>query len=168
MNVGEARPSCYTFRFHLGYYLSLRFIPFEVPPCGYGGRRICPTTHCACCKRRLGSLGPPPQGEVVHICAPTPTPPPRLGTVDAEIEPPPPMLGAQGYQMFPISKTVVGPNIAVYAAPTYKAYTYLVSAFPAHSTSFSPNVSNPQRWNVHLYCNESEVLLVVGIHFISP
>ena len=51
-----------------------------------------------------------------------------------------PLVGAQGYQGFPLSKPVVGPNIALNAAPAYRAYTYLVSAFPAHSTSCSPNL----------------------------
>ena len=46
------------------------------------GSRICPTTQCVCRNRRLGSLGPPPQGKCVQICGP---PPPRWGTADAEI-----------------------------------------------------------------------------------
>ena len=33
--------------------------------------------------------------------------------------------------------------------PAYMASTYLASASPALSTSFSPNVSKPQRWNVY-------------------
>ena len=60
--------------------------------------------------------------------------------MDAEIPPPPPSLvGAQGYQMFPLFKPVVGLNIALHAVPAYRASTYLISTFPAHSTSFSPN-----------------------------
>ena len=35
-------------------------------PCGYGVV-ICPTTHCACRKRRLSNLGPFPQGDGVPI-----------------------------------------------------------------------------------------------------
>ena len=48
-----------------------------------------------------------------------------------------PLMGAQGYQRFPLSKPVVRRNIAVYAAPVYRASTYLVYVFPAHS---------PPRW----------------------
>ena len=44
---------------------------------------------------------------------------------------------------------VVGPNIALLAMPAYRASTYQVSAFAAHSTSFSPNLSNPQPWNMY-------------------
>ena len=37
--------------------------------------------------------------------------------------------------------------IALNAVPAYRAY--LVSAFPAHLTSFSQNFFNPQWWNVY-------------------
>ena len=57
-----------------------------------------------------------------------------------------PLVGAQGYQKFPLSKPVVGQNIALHVVPAYWVSTYLVSAFPAHSTS-SPNFSNAQQWN---------------------
>ena len=50
--------------------------------------------------------------------------------------------------------------------PAYRTSTYLVYAFQAHSTSFSPNFNNPQQWNVD-NC-ESELLLVVGIRFVLP
>ena len=53
------------------------------------------------------------------------------------------------------------------ALPAYRASTYLVSAFPAHSTSFAPNIFNAQRWNV-CWNSTSEFLLVVGIRFVSP
>ena len=33
------------------------------------------------------------------------------------------LVGAQGYQIFPLSKPVVGPNIALTAVPAYMAYT---------------------------------------------
>ena len=36
------------------------------------GSRMYPTTHCACRKRRLSSMGPPPQGQGVQICPPPP------------------------------------------------------------------------------------------------
>ena len=48
------------------------------------------------------------------------------------------MVVAQGYQRFPLSKPVVGPNTPVYAIPAYRESAYIVSAFPTHSTSFSP------------------------------
>ena len=64
---------------------------------------------------------------------------PAVGTADAEIK----EVRAQGYQRFPLSTPAVGQNVALHAAPAY-----LVSAFLAHSTSFPPNVSNPQRWNL--------------------
>ena len=59
--------------------------------------RVCPTTHRACRKRRLSSLGPPPQCEGVKISPPPPPPPPppplgpplsRWCTADAEMKGP--------------------------------------------------------------------------------
>ena len=100
-------------------------------PCRYEVR-VCPTTHCACRKRRLSSLGPPPQGEGVQIC---PTPPPR-GGVPRMQKLNTPLVEAQGYQQFPLSMPVVGRNIALHAVPAYRSSPYLVSAFQAHSTSF--------------------------------
>ena len=47
------------------------------------------------------------------------------------------LVGAQGYQRFPLSKAVVGKNIALEAVPAYRASTYPVS----HPTSFSPKFS---------------------------
>ena len=64
-----------------------------------------------------------------------PPPLPRWGT-DAEIKGP--LMGTQVYQRFPFLR-LVHQNIALHA---YGASTYLVSAFRAHSTSFSQNVSN--------------------------
>ena len=106
--------------------------------------RICRTSHCGCRKRRLSTLGPLPQGEPAQICPPPSTAGvPRMQKFGAHL------VGAQGYQRFPLSKSMVGQNIAVHAVPAYMASTYLVSAFPAHSTSFSLNVSILQRWNVY-------------------
>ena len=60
------------------------------------------------------------------------------------------VVGAQGHQRFPLSKPVVSPSIALHAVPAYGASTYLVSAFPAHSTSFFPNfLQSSTVWNVH-------------------
>ena len=68
-------------------------------------------------------------------------------------------MGTQGYQRSPLSKPVVGPNVAVHAVPadgassyrastyrasTYRASSYRGSAFPAHSASFYLHFSNPQ------------------------
>ena len=51
-------------------------------PCGHGVR-IWPTTHCACRKTRLGSLGPPASQARVFESVP------NAGTADAEIIGPP-------------------------------------------------------------------------------
>ena len=67
---------------------------------------------------------------------------PTWGTADAEIKYPPLLLvGAQGYQRFPLA--LVGRNIALHAVPAYWDSTHLLSAFPAaHSTLVSPKFSN--------------------------
>ena len=46
----------------------------------------------------------------------------RLGTSDEEIKDTYPLVGAQGYQMFPPSKPVVGQTIHEHAVPAYRAY----------------------------------------------
>ena len=78
------------------------------------------------------------------------------------------LVGAQGYQRFTFSKSVVGRHIALHVVPTYRACAYLVSAFPAHSTSVSLNVFNRQRWNVYRIVNQNVHFVAVGIHFVSP
>ena len=73
-----------------------------------------------------------------------------------------PLVGAQGYQMFPLSKPVVGRDIALHAVPVtwlLNPSTCLVFAFPAHSTSFTLNFFNPQRWNVYGIVNQNEYIL---------
>ena len=72
--------------------------------------------------------------------------------------------GSEGYRRFPLSKPVVGRNIALHAVSAYRASTYLVSAFPAHSTSFFLNVFKPSTVECVL-SSEPECLLVVGAHF---
>ena len=75
-------------------------------------------------------------------------PVPRWGTVDAEIRGPPPTLphplgrGAHDYQRFLLSKSGVGQNIALHAAPAPGTSTDPVSnsAFPIHSTVCSPKL----------------------------
>ena len=55
--------------------------------------------------------------------APTPQ------NTDVEImPPPPPLVGAQGYQRFHLSEPVVGQNLALHAVPAYRASTYQVFA----------------------------------------
>ena len=46
------------------------------------------------------------------------------------------LVGAQGYQRFPLSMPGVGRDIAWHAAPADRAFSCLVSALPIHSTSF--------------------------------
>ena len=77
------------------------------------------------------------------------------------------LVGAQDYERFPFSKLAVGQSIALYAVPAYRASTYLVSAaFPAHSTSFSPNFQSSTVESV--FINETDfVLLMEPIHFAS-
>ena len=69
------------------------------------------------------------------------------GTADAEIKPLPLPLWETRAINISLSKPVVGPNIAFHAVPAYMASRclYVVSAFPAHLVSFSPDFSNPQR-----------------------
>ena len=58
--------------------------------------------------------------------APSPIKPPQPPPTHT----PTPLVGAQGYHRFPLSKPVVGPNIALHTMPAYmyRASTYLVSA----------------------------------------
>ena len=56
-------------------------VVFFSTPSGYVVR-ICPTTQCACRKRRLNSLGLPPQREGDQSCTPPPPPhPPAMHEV---------------------------------------------------------------------------------------
>ena len=55
-------------------------------------------------------------------------------------------------------------NIAFHVVPAYRASTYLVSAFPAHSTSFSQNFCSPQRWNVYQVVNQNLYLGYILFH----
>ena len=50
-----------------------------------------------------------------------------------------------------VSNPEVGQTIAfcMLCLLTGLASTYIASAFTGHSTSFPPNFSNPQRWNVY-------------------
>ena len=75
------------------------------------------------------------------------------------------MVRAQGYSRFPLSKPVVGPNIAMHAVPAYSSsiltWFQLSRVIQLHFPQISPTVE------CELSC-ESECLLVVGIHFVSP
>ena len=77
-------------------------------------------------------------------------------------------LGSPGLSKVPLSKPAVGQSsIALHAVPAYRASINLVSAFPAHSTSFS-QISSILKWGKCVLNSESEFSLVVGIHFVSP
>ena len=104
--------------------------------------------------------------------------PPRWGTADAEIKPhpppPPPPGSCSGLSKFriPLSKPViVGQNIRTPHAVPAQLQGFdlhsLVSAFPAPSNSFSPNVvQSSTRWNVHQYVLKSGFFPCVrNIHF---
>ena len=77
-----------------------------------------------------------------------------------------PLVGAQGYQMFPLSKPVVGQNIALHAVPAYGASIYI------------PSFCLPGLFNfIFSKCLEcstvecvlnSEFLFVGGLHYVSP
>ena len=85
-----------------------------------------------------------------------------------KLRPPHPLVGAQGYQRLLLSKHEVGQNIVkLHAVPAYRASTYLVSAFLAHSTSFSAKFLQFSMVECVL-SSESEFVLVVGIHVVSP
>ena len=73
----------------------------------------------------------------------------------------------QGYQQFPLFKPVVGQNTASHAVPVYRASTYLVSAFPAHSTSFSLKFNPQWRMNVYWIVNHNFHFFLIGIQFVS-
>ena len=57
--------------------------------------------------------------------------------------------------------------MALHAVPAYRTSTYLVSVFPVHSTSFSPKILQSSTSECVL-SSESDFLLVVGIHLVSP
>ena len=87
------------------------------PPCGY--LEFASTTHCACRKRRLSSLRPPPPGAEARVfkSLPAEIKPPRS-------PPPAPPVRAQGYQRVPFSKPVVVQSNALHAEAAYRASTY--------------------------------------------
>ena len=61
-----------------------------------------------------------------------------------------PLVGAQGYQTSPLSKPVVGRNIALHAVAAYRAFIptyFLPSRFI--QISFPLHFFNPQGWNVY-------------------
>ena len=72
------------------------------------------------------------------------------------------LVGSEGCQRFPFSKPVVGQSIALHAVPAYRASTYVLSAFPAHSTYFLQisSIRNDGMCIENLN-SESEFLLVV-------
>ena len=74
-------------------------------------------------------------------------------------------MGAQGYQSFLLSKPVVGLNIALHAVPADRAsvlHSWLIQLnFPPISPVLNGEICV-------VLSSESEFVLVVGIHFVSP
>ena len=134
--------------------LAARAIP--VPVQSHGVRTCAPT------RGDLISASAVPR-DLFFACVP-----PRWGTADAEIKPPPPtpsLVGAQGYQRFPLSESVMGQNIALDAVPAYGAFLYLPSfCFPGSFNFIFSNFSTVEC----VLSFESVFVLVVGIHFVSP
>ena len=60
---------------------------------------------------------------------------------------PPPLMGSQGYQRFPLYKPGVGQNMAVHATPADRTSTYLHSFYLPNS-SFNWTSFFSQQWNV--------------------
>ena len=82
--------------------------------------------------------------------------------------PPPPPPAPHPTPWFLLSNSVVGESIALHATPADRASNYLGSAFPIPSTSFPPNLLQSLTLTVECVINsESEVGLVVAIHFVS-
>ena len=52
-----------------------------------------------------------------------------------------PLVGAQGYQRFPLSRPVVGLDIALDAVTAYRASTYLVVCLPGSFNFISRHIS---------------------------
>ena len=102
-------------------------------------------------------MGPPLQGEGVQIC-----PDPRGGALRMQ-NLSSSLLGAQGYQRFPLSKPVAGWSIALHDVPAYMASSYLVSQVPG-----SPNFIFSKSSTLECVLNsESAFSLVVGMRFVS-
>ena len=76
--------------------------------------------------------------------------PSRWGTIDTEIKDP--LVGAQGYQRFSVSKPVLGQSIALHAG----SFNFIYSKFLQSSTVEC------------VLSSESEFVLEVGIRFVSP
>ena len=85
--------------------------------------------------------------------------PRRWGTEDAEIKCP--------CQSFPVSKPVIGWNIALHAVPAYRASTYLVYCLPS-SVNFIYSQFLQSSTVESVLNSESEFSLVAGIHFVLP
>ena len=99
-----------------------------------------------------------------------PPPLPQVGYRGCRNEDRPrPPYGSPGLRpRFPLPKPVGGPNIALHAVFAFMASssTYLVTAFPAHSTSFFSKF--PQSSTVECVLNSQSECLLVGIHLVSP
>ena len=71
-------------------------------------------------------------------CYPLAPPPPPGGTADGEMKDTPPPPPPPWWEPRAIRRLLVGQNIALHAVLADKVSASLVSAFPIHSTSFSP------------------------------
>ena len=111
-------------------------------PCGYGVVEYAPTTHCACHKRRLSSLRPPPHGEGVQIYPPTSTPPALRYCGCRNHDPPPPWWEPMNIQGALYSKIVLGRNIAFHVVPAYRASAYLAILYSRLNQLHFPQISS--------------------------
>ena len=68
-------------------------------------------------------------------------------------------LEAQGCQRCPLSKPLLGQNIALHVVPAYRASAYLVSASPTHPISSSPKCLQSSAVECVL-SSDSELLLI--------
>ena len=89
--------------------------------------------------------------------------PPRWGTADAEIKGL--LVGAQGYQKFPLSKPVVEYSFACFAC--LQGF-YLHGVCLPGSFNFVFHKFLQSSTVECVFNSESELLLVVGIHLVSP
>ena len=87
-------------------------------------------------------------------------------TVDAEMKGPS-LVGTHGYHRFPLSKPVVGQNIALHAAPAYRTSTLPGFCLPG-SFNFIFSTFLQSSTMACALASESDFSLVVEIHFLWP
>ena len=110
-------------------------------PLGVGGSTIGPTTHCACRKRRLSSLGLPPQGEGFQLCLPQP--PLAVGYRGCRNEGPAWWEPRSINGSLCLNLREIRILLCMQCLLSLQGfYVPTVSAFPTHSTLFPPHFSN--------------------------